>query len=324
MRTSLTVDDGGGPVATSYVWDVNRSLPVVLQDGTNTYVYGLDLISATDGSNNHTYYQYDGLGSTVALADDTGTITDTYEYDVFGAVRASTGSSTNPWLFTGEQHDSDSGLQFLRARYYDPSTGRFMSRDPIPSNNAYAYAFNNPVYFVDPYGQWPSVPNPVKAVKSTANAVADVGNAVYNSATSVANAVGPYVAQCAIWGAGGVVVGGIGAAAGCAIGLGRSLGLSPNWKNVAVGGTLTLAGAGLAAAGIWSCSVMIPDELAAGPIGWITVTHTAGVCGGITAFGVVFAACGVEIAFVGKCGIDLPASRAEAMEARSATGSGKE
>jgi RHS repeat-associated protein len=211
-------------VTTDYLWDVNRSLPVVLQDGTNTYVYGLDLISATDGSSDQTYYQYDGLGSTVALADDTGTITDTYEYDVFGAVRASTGSSDNPWLFTGEQYDADTGLQYLRARMYDPATGRFLGRDPIPSANQYAYAFNNPVYFVDPYGQWPSVPNPVKAVKSTANAVADVGTAVYKNADDVARAVGPYAAQCAIWGTGGAIASGgvgflAGATTGCAAGV---------------------------------------------------------------------------------------------------------
>ena len=61
---------------------------------------------------------YDGLGPS----------TDAYTYDVFGAVRASTGSSANPWLFTGEQHDAESDLYYLRARHYDSATGRFAAR----------------------------------------------------------------------------------------------------------------------------------------------------------------------------------------------------
>ena len=106
-----------GVTTTDYVWDVNRSLPVVLQDGTNTYVYGLDLIAAIDSSGVETYFAYDGLGSTADLTDDTAAVTDTYSYDVFGAVRSQTGSSDNDWLFTGEQHDADSDLYYLRARY---------------------------------------------------------------------------------------------------------------------------------------------------------------------------------------------------------------
>src|SRR5439155_18722074 len=55
-------------------------------------------------------------------------------------------------LFTGEQRDGDSGLYYLRARYYDPAIGRFPSHDPLPTGNLYAYAGNNPVNFVDPSG----------------------------------------------------------------------------------------------------------------------------------------------------------------------------
>jgi len=68
LRMSHTV----GAVTTDYTWDVARKLPVVLQDGTMTYVYGLGLISATDGSGVQTYYLYDGLGSTSDLRDEDG------------------------------------------------------------------------------------------------------------------------------------------------------------------------------------------------------------------------------------------------------------
>lgn len=157
---SLTVDSGS-PVTTNYVWDVNSGLPVILDDGTNQYVYGLDLISATDGPDNQTYFTQDGLGSTTDLTDETGTATDSYSYDVFGAVRNRTGTSTNTFQFTGQQTDADSGMQYLRARSYDPSTGRFLSQDPAPAvmsrpaaNNAYSYVGNNPVSWVDPSGKW--------------------------------------------------------------------------------------------------------------------------------------------------------------------------
>jgi len=79
-------------------------------------------------------------------------VVDGYTYDVFGAIRSQSGSSPNYWLFTGEQRDADSEMYYLRARYYDPATGRFLSQDPLRSGNLYAYAGNNPVRYVDPYG----------------------------------------------------------------------------------------------------------------------------------------------------------------------------
>ena len=137
---------------TNYVWDVAAGLPVVLQDGENTYVYGLDLISATDSQGDQTYFLYDGLGSVTDVTDEGGDVVASYSYDVFGAIRSVTGSSDNYWLFTGEQSDPDSGFYFLRARYYDTDTGRFMGRDPTGAGHPYAYAANNPVIFSDPYG----------------------------------------------------------------------------------------------------------------------------------------------------------------------------
>jgi RHS repeat-associated protein len=148
LRMSHTV----GQTTTSYVWDVAAGLPVVLQDGTNTYVYGLDLISATDDQGAQTYFTYDGLGSTADLTDDEGDEIDDYTYDVFGAIRSQGGSSDNFWLFTGEQQDSDSSFYFLRARYYDPAAGRFLGRDPLGVGHRYAYTRNNPVRYADPYG----------------------------------------------------------------------------------------------------------------------------------------------------------------------------
>jgi len=148
-----------GTATANYVWDVNRGVPQVLQDGTNTYVYGLVLISGTDGSGSQTYYTGDGLGSTTDLTNSSATKTDGYTYDAFGAPTHSPGSSANTFQFTGQQRDADSGLQYLRARYYDPTVGRFLSRDPLPgqlmrpaTQNRFAYVRNNPASSVDPLG----------------------------------------------------------------------------------------------------------------------------------------------------------------------------
>jgi len=132
-------------------------LPVLLQDGTNTYVYGLDLISATDEDGVQTYYFSDGLGSTTTVADAGGGVVSECGYDVFGELRGQSGVPDDVMLFTGEQYDAKArhdagGLYYLRARYYDPAIGRFMSQDPIPSANLYAYVGNNPVRFTDPRG----------------------------------------------------------------------------------------------------------------------------------------------------------------------------
>jgi RHS repeat-associated protein len=132
-------------------------MPVILRDSAgNRYVYGLDLISRTDSLGNQEYELSDGLGSTTGLADGTGAVTDTYTYDVYGAVRTRTGTSGNEFTYTGEQVDA-TGLQYLRARYYDAATGRFVSRDPLAARpgwigHAFAYANGNPVSTSDPSG----------------------------------------------------------------------------------------------------------------------------------------------------------------------------
>lgn len=128
-------------------------------DDTNsvlaTYTYGDDLISMkrTDANS---FYLYDGLGSTRQLTANNQTVAASYNYDAFGNVISSVGSVANPYGFTGEQQFAEAdNLLFLRARYYNPTLGRFISRDPIEyagGINLYAYVLNNPINFVDPSG----------------------------------------------------------------------------------------------------------------------------------------------------------------------------
>ncbi|MFN8636067.1 MAG: RHS repeat-associated core domain-containing protein [Chloroflexota bacterium] len=153
-RSSKTV----GSTTTTYVYDVNRGLPVLLEDGTRRYVWGLGLAYEVE-SGNALVYHVDGLGSVRALTDSTKAVVQTYESDEFGVPIASSGGSSQPFGFTGEQRDLESSLVYLRSRIYDPTIGRFLSRDPFAgtlgapgSLHRFVYVQNRPTFLVDPTG----------------------------------------------------------------------------------------------------------------------------------------------------------------------------
>lgn len=144
LRQSRTT----GGTTTSYVWDVARKTPQILDDGTAQYVYGMGRVERVTASATH-YYLTDGSGSTLALVDSSGTVVQSYDYDAWGNVRSSSGTSATEFQYTGEQRDP-TGLIYLRARYYDPMTGSFLSSDPM--GTGYSYASGNPASRVDPLG----------------------------------------------------------------------------------------------------------------------------------------------------------------------------
>ncbi len=101
------------------------------------------------------YYEQDGVASVTSLSSSAGALANTYTYDSFGKLIASTGTITNPFQYTARESDAETGLYFYRARYADTNTGRFISEDPIAylgGVDFYAYVGNNPVNYFDPSG----------------------------------------------------------------------------------------------------------------------------------------------------------------------------
>jgi RHS repeat-associated protein len=93
------------------------------------------------------------------LSNSAGAKSDSYRYDAFGNLLTSTGATANPFRFAGEEEDASLGLYYLRARYLDPRSGRFITGDPVLGNprdprtlNRYAYAGSDPVNRIDPLG----------------------------------------------------------------------------------------------------------------------------------------------------------------------------
>ena len=122
------------------------------------YTYGLKIDEPLAMLRNGTtsYYNADGLGSVTSLSNTAGALAQTYTFDSFGRQTAPSGSLTNAFQYTGREFDNETGLYFYRARYYDPSTGRFLSEDPLQHDggiNFYPYVLNDPLNLTDSFGK---------------------------------------------------------------------------------------------------------------------------------------------------------------------------
>ncbi len=121
------------------------------------YTHGLGLVSRVDGSNTSSFYDTDAIGSVVGLSGSSGNYLNSYSYLPFGEDLTKNETIANPFEYVGQYGvmDEGNGLDFMRARFYTPSEGRFMNPDPIGINggiNLYQYSTNNPTSFIDPDG----------------------------------------------------------------------------------------------------------------------------------------------------------------------------
>ncbi len=166
-RVSRTVDG----VTRSYIWNYSLGIPsitVEMLGGSLLRYYihtqeGTLLYSIKADDNSRRDYHYDEMGNTLFITDSSGVITASYVYGPYGTLLASTGTVDNAFTWQGRfgVMDEGSGFYYIRARYYNSITGRFISRDPIrsigpKSINPYQYAFANPLQFIDPSGKSPN------------------------------------------------------------------------------------------------------------------------------------------------------------------------
>lgn len=158
-RTSKTDINGN---TTTYLYDGDNPIQETTGSTVRTLLTGLGIDEryARDdaGIGNREYFLTDALGSTLALTDGTGTVQQTYAYEPYGEV-AATGSSDNPYQYTGRENDDQSlgtGLYYYRARYYSPTLKRFIAEDPMglaAGLNEYAYVNGSPTNWRDPSGR---------------------------------------------------------------------------------------------------------------------------------------------------------------------------
>jgi RHS repeat-associated protein len=120
--------------------------------------FGGQTIAMREGISTVSYLHSDHLGSASAATNSSGVLTSWQRFDPWGKVRASANTMPTKQNFTGQYLD-DTGLLYYNARYYDPTTARFISADTIapgkenPQNrNRYAYTLNNPLKYTDPTG----------------------------------------------------------------------------------------------------------------------------------------------------------------------------
>jgi RHS repeat-associated protein len=152
-------------VTTRYIYDPWGNLMADADSNgvTHKYIYGKGLLAIATPSARYCYH-FNGTGSTVAITDMSQAVVNSYAYDPFGQILGQQEAITQPFKFVGQYGvmAEPNGLYYMRARYYDPSVGRFISEDPLGFGggdvNLFAYARNNPVSRIDPFGLKPGDP----------------------------------------------------------------------------------------------------------------------------------------------------------------------
>ncbi len=162
LRDSKTVNG----VTTTHIWSGSQIVVDYTAHYTSTvYIRGTSLAAAFDwdegSKGDNRFYIQNAHGDVVNLTNADGEVTKKYTYDAFGVEKDIVDSDTNAFRYCGEYYDKETATVYLRARYYNPSTGRFISRDSVTGDindplslNLYTYCHNNPLLNFDPSGHW--------------------------------------------------------------------------------------------------------------------------------------------------------------------------
>ncbi|EPR11512.1 RHS repeat domain-containing protein [Ruminiclostridium papyrosolvens] len=189
LRTSKNVNG----TVTNQIWDGDQIALETDESGKikNKYVRGINLIYGEDELANKKFYLFNGHGDVTQLTDTSGSVIKNYDYDAFGNEKNPDPSDTNVFRYSGEYFDKETGTIYLRARYYDPGIGRFITEDSVWSKrinlfnvtedvqytnltggiyrksekqqyviddplslNLYTYCYNNAVMYCDPDGHF--------------------------------------------------------------------------------------------------------------------------------------------------------------------------
>lgn len=180
---------------TALLWDPSSSPQRLLQVGSDRLVHGLGPLYASTATGTVTFAR-DGLGSVRAEVNDVGLMTGSFRYRAYGEIAQFAGAGPTYLGYAGELVDT-SGLIYLRARWYDPLTGRLLTQDPVRGDakspvtlNAYLYAHASPVVNTDPTGRCPICILPVALLAPEVLAAATAAAA---TATYLAVRYGPTI-----------------------------------------------------------------------------------------------------------------------------------
>ena len=193
-----------GYTLTEYINDINRENTEVLAEyGADekvrqAYTYGESGIGervSVDKSEESSYYLYDGRNSVTGILTEKANLTNSYQYDSYGNLTSGTADGVNYYGYNGESTNVKTGLQYLRARYYNAENGTFTTEDsdlgttenPL-TRNRYDYTTNNPLNYSDPTGHslWSRIKS---TAKKAAKAVKSVGKKIVNTAKKVVKTV---------------------------------------------------------------------------------------------------------------------------------------
>ena len=193
-----------GYILTEYINDINReNTEVLAEHGADekvrqAYTYGESGIGervSVDKSEESSYYLYDGRNSVTGILTENANLTNSYQYDPYGNLTSGTAEGVNYYAYNGESTNVKTGLQYLRARYYNAENGTFTTEDsdlgttenPL-TRNRYDYTTNNPLNYSDPTGHslWGRIKS---TAKKAAKAVKSVGKKIVNTAKKVVKTV---------------------------------------------------------------------------------------------------------------------------------------